>query len=36
MLFKPFAVIDAVMLVLFWMAYTGKLTNGDAPQSTSA
>jgi hypothetical protein len=40
MLFKPFAIIDAVMLVLFWMAYTSKLTseliNGDAPQSASA
>ncbi len=30
MLFKPFAVIDAVMFVLFWMAYAKKPTNGDA------
>ena len=36
LLFKPFAIIDAVMFVLFWMAYTKKFTNGDAPQSAGA
>lgn len=36
MLFKPFAVIDAVMFVLFWMAYSARPTNGDALPSTSA
>ena len=35
MLFKPFAVIDAVMFVLFWMAYSRKLYSGHSPQSTS-
>jgi hypothetical protein len=30
MLFKPFAVIDAAMFVLFWMAYAKKPTSGDA------
>ncbi len=30
MLFKPFAVIDAVMFVLFWMAYAKNPTSGDA------
>jgi hypothetical protein len=35
MLFKPFAVIDTVMFVLFWMAYTRKPANGAALPSTS-
>jgi len=35
MLFKPFAVVDALMFILFWMAYSRKLHSGNGPQSTS-
>ena len=32
-LFKPFAEIDAVMLVLFWLAYTSTASNGKSLRS---
>lgn len=29
-LFKPFVIIDAVMLILFWMAYNALASNAEA------
>lgn len=34
-LFQPFAVIDAVMLVLFWLAYTGCCSSDKGNDSSA-